>query len=80
MAVRDLRVEPLAAPAPAPERRHVGLRPRFVDEDQALGIEARLQMAPTDATAGDIGAVLLTGEQAFLNVLSACRINFQTDT
>jgi hypothetical protein len=45
--------------------RHVGLGPGFVDEDQALGIEPPLMLLPPSPPARDIGAVLLTGVQAF---------------
>jgi hypothetical protein len=65
MAVRHFRVQPLTAPTPASERRHVGLRPRLVDEDEAFGIEDRLQAAPANAAARDVRPILFTGERAF---------------
>ena len=46
---------------------HVRFGRRFVEEDQARGIEARLQAFPEAPLFGDIGAVLLAGvERLFL--------------
>src|SRR3546814_7425231 len=42
VAVRHFRPEPLAARRPAPERRHVGLGPGFIDEEQAGRINPAL--------------------------------------
>ena len=39
MAVGNFGDEPLAAPRPASQRLHVGLRLRLVDEHQTLGID-----------------------------------------
>jgi hypothetical protein len=44
---------------------HVGLRPGFIDEDQASGINAALVALPPLALAGDVGAILLGGVQGF---------------
>lgn len=42
VSMGNFRDEPLATRTPATERRHVGLGPGFVDEDQAPGIKASL--------------------------------------
>jgi hypothetical protein len=44
---------------------HIGLGPGLVDEDQAVRIKTPLILLPLGAPAGDVGAVLLGGEQAF---------------
>jgi len=43
---------------------HVGLRPGFVDKDQAFGRKSALVFLPPLAPAGDVGAILLAGVQA----------------
>ena len=48
---------PAAAPMPA---SHVGGRPGFVDEDEALGIEVELALEPLPSPVQDIGTVLLS--------------------
>ena len=63
VAMRHLGFEPLAARRPAPQRRHVGLRPGLVDEHQAAGVDPVLIRRPLRAAAGDIGTVLLGGDQ-----------------
>ena len=63
MAVRHLGAEPVAAPRPSPERRHVGLGPGFVDEDQAGGVDAAAIGQPLPAPARDVGAVPLRRDQ-----------------
>ena len=50
---------------PASERGHVGLDPGLIDEDQLVGIEARLPGTPTPPAACDVGTRLLKGEQRF---------------
>jgi hypothetical protein len=55
----------LAALTAAVLAGHVGLGPGLVDEDQAARIKAPLVLLPSGAPAGDVGAVLLGGEQAF---------------
>jgi hypothetical protein len=39
--------------------RHVGGSPRFVNEDELLGIEVQLVVEPTLALLQDVGAALL---------------------
>ena len=52
--------------AAAAQGLHVGLHPRFVDENQALRIDAGLASLPPRSLAGDIGAQLtsICGERA----------------
>ena len=64
-AERGLGLHPIAARSPSAQRRHVGLGPGFVDEHQALGIDAPLILAPLLTSPGDVGTILLLGEQAF---------------
>src|ERR1700738_2108555 len=63
VAMTQLGFEPLAARRPAPQRLHVGLRPGLVDEHQAAGVDPVLIRRPLRAAAGDIGTVLLGGDQ-----------------
>lgn len=70
MAVRHLVEQGLALGAPAMRARHVGLSPGLVDEDHAPRVYPLLEPEPALAAAGDIGPVLLLGEERlFLNVL-----------
>jgi hypothetical protein len=65
MAMRNLGVKPLAAPAPSPERKHVGLRPGLIDEDETFGVEPPLILLPPCPEAGDVRTLLLAGRDAF---------------
>lgn len=65
VSMRGLGHEPLTFTAPAPQRRHVCLDPRLVDEDEARGIHAGLARLPAFALSRDVRAILLAGEQAF---------------
>ena len=65
VAVRDLGGEPDAARRPSPQRRHVGLGPGLVDEDQALRLDPALILRPLRAPAGDVGTVAFAGDDAF---------------
>ena len=65
MAVRNLGFEPLAPRRPTPERRHVGLGPGLVDEDQALRVDPGLIFFPLLTPARDVRAILLAGEHGF---------------
>jgi hypothetical protein len=47
------------------ERRHVGLDPGFIDEDQSSGIEMRLKAVPALPAARNVGPGLLKSEQRF---------------
>ena len=68
-----------AARGPAAQRRHVGLDPGFIDEDQTSSVDAGLVFQPLIASAGDIGTALLAGDQRlFLCVSPWARTNVQT--
>ena len=51
---------------PAPQRRHVGLDPGFIQKDEAAGIAAVLPGPPALPVASGIRPVLLAGERGFL--------------
>ncbi len=51
--------------SPASDRRHVGLDPGLINEDQPVGIEVLLQGLPSLSSAGDIATSLLKGKQRF---------------
>ena len=65
VAMRGEAAQPFALRPPASQRRHVGLDPRLVDEDQPARIEAALPGAPALTPAGNIGTGLLKSEQCF---------------
>src|SRR5690348_17725198 len=65
VAVGGEAAQPLALRAPSAQRRHVGLDPGFVDEDQPLWIEIGLPGSTALTPARDVGAGLLKGEQGF---------------
>ena len=54
-----------ATRTPAPERRHVGLDPGFIQKDQPAGIDTVLPGLPALPVASDIRPVLLAGERGF---------------
>jgi hypothetical protein len=56
----------LAARRRAPERRHIRLRPGFVDKDKARWIDAMAMLQPTGSSRGDIGALAFAGDQRLL--------------
>jgi hypothetical protein len=64
-AERSVRNQLAAARRPAPDWRHIRLRPRFVNEDQTPGIKPPLILLPLRAPPGDRRSCLLLGEQAF---------------
>ena len=64
-AVRDLCFQPLATRRPSPERRHVGLGPGLVDEDQALRRDAPAVLLPLGPPAFDVRAIPFTGDGGF---------------
>ncbi len=64
-AERSVRDECAAARRPAPDRRHVGLGPGFVDEDQTSRIKSALILLPLRTPPGHRRSRLLLGEQAF---------------
>ena len=66
MAVRNFGHEPCAARRPSPERRHVRLRPRLIDEDQALRSDPALLRNPLSAPPCDVGAIPFAGDDGFM--------------
>jgi hypothetical protein len=65
MAVGNFGDEPLAAPRPASQRLHVGLRPRLVDEHQTLGVDPALTLCPLGAPPHDVRPIALAGDDGF---------------
>ena len=65
MAIRDLGMKPLANRRPAAQRRHVGLGPGLVDEDEARRIKPALIFLPLLASPGDLWPELFGGQHAF---------------
>ena len=65
MAIGDHRSQSLAARAPAAQRRHVGLHPGLVDEDEAPAIDAVLIGLPAGAFAEDVRPDLLRRHDGF---------------
>lgn len=72
MAEGGVALEARAAGAPAPQGRHVGLDPGLIDEDEAGGVDARLIFQPLLASAGDVRAALLAGDQRLFLCVSPC--------
>ena len=58
-------MEPLAAPAPSPQWRHIGLCPSLVEKDETPGCKPCLKTLPYGPPAGDIRTLLLAGRDAF---------------
>jgi hypothetical protein len=65
MPMRDGRTAARPPFCAAIEARHLGRGTRFIDEDQALRIEVRLEVAPGFAPRGDVGPRLLAGVRCF---------------
>ena len=65
VAMRDFGDQPLAARAPAPDRRHVRLGPGLIDKDQARCINLSLVALPELPLARHVRTVLLAGVQGF---------------
>jgi hypothetical protein len=62
-ALRHLRWEALTARPPATQRRHIGLGPGLVDEDEAGGIDPILVGLPLLASPRHVGTISLAGDQ-----------------
>ncbi len=60
MAVGSLGDERKTALHPTMGARHIGFRPGFVDEDEALGVKLRLDLLAR-AMARDVGPILFGG-------------------
>jgi hypothetical protein len=58
MPLRHIGLQPLAFPAPAADRRHVGLSPSLIDEDQPGRINQGLIFLPPVASSGDVRSLL----------------------
>src|ERR1700688_4494554 len=64
-SVRDFGSEPHAPRPPSPERRHVGLGPGLVDEDQAGRLDPALTGCPLGASPRDVRTILFAGVHGF---------------
>jgi hypothetical protein len=68
-AMRNLVDETLSLWRPAAQAGHIGLRPRFIDEHQAPGIDKPLIGSPAFAVAAYVRAILLARDKGlFLTV------------
>lgn len=65
MPVRNFGVQPAALGRPATQRRHVGFRPGFVDENEPPGVNPALVFLPLLAPPGDLGSQLFGRQYAF---------------
>ena len=65
MSERSLGHQPFALRRPASQRRHVGLGPGLVNENQTGGINLPLIALPLRTSARDVGSGLLAGVQCF---------------
>lgn len=63
MAERSGLWQSLTSGRPAAERRHVGFGPGLVNKDEAGGINLRPELQPLAASAGNVGALALAGDQ-----------------
>jgi hypothetical protein len=65
MAKGHFGMEPLADRRPPPQRRHVGLRPGLVDEDETRWIKPALIFLPLRPSPSDLRPELFGGQHAF---------------
>ena len=65
VTVRGEAAQTFALGSPSAQRRHVGLDPCFIDEDQPPGIKASLKGPPSPTPARNIATCLLKGKQRF---------------
>ena len=61
----DLCDQALAERRPSTQRRHIGLGPRLVDEDETLRLDAALIFCPLRAPPRHVGTVAFASHQAF---------------
>ena len=61
MAIGDFGMEPLTHRRPAAQRRHIGLHPGFVDEDEPGRVKPALILFPLLAPPGNRGPELFGG-------------------
>lgn len=64
-AAGDLGLEPRAPRCPSSKRRHGGLGPGLIDENQALRGDPPLILCPLRPPAGDVGTILFAGGHGF---------------
>ena len=65
VAVRDLGRKPDAERCPSAQRRHVGLGPGLVDEDQTLRLDLVLILDPLCPPPRDVGTVAFASHHSF---------------
>ena len=70
MTMRDAGVNALSALGATSQAGHVGLRARFVDEDEPGGIEPELSPTPRAARPRDVRAVLFAGSECLFLYVS----------
>ncbi|AGG71295.1 putative TRm2011-2 protein (plasmid) [Sinorhizobium meliloti 1021] len=63
MAEGGVAHQSFAARRPAPQRRHVRLRPGLIDENEAGGINSGAVLQPSCPVAGDVGPLPFAGDQ-----------------
>lgn len=62
MAMRGITAQTPAFRSPAADRRHIGLDPRLINEDQTFGVKPGLPRPPAPTTTCNIRSGLLKGE------------------
>jgi hypothetical protein len=65
VAMRNMHRQALSARSPAAQRRHVGLDPGLVDEDEPVRLYTLLIGLPSPALASDVWPILLSRQNAF---------------
>ena len=65
MAMRNFGDKPLSSRRPSPQRRHIGLGPRLIDEDQALRRDPALTLNPAGAPLRHVETIALAGDDGF---------------
>ena len=63
MPTRRLARQTCAARCPSPQRCHIGFGPSFIDKNKAGRIKRGLEFQPLPAPAGNVGTILLAGDQ-----------------
>lgn len=65
VAMRRCGLETLASWSPPAQGRHVGFDPGLIDEDQPRSVNLALTRFPALPLAGDVGSILLGGQNCF---------------
>ena len=65
VSIGHLGMKPLTHRRPATQGRHVGLGPRFIDENEPGGVRTSLIFLPLLASVRDVGTELLGGKNGF---------------